>query len=547
VWNEDEGEEVGLGKEGFDDVAVDVGEAVVAALEAVGEAFVVEAEEVHDGGLEVVDVDLVFGDLEAHFVGGAVAEAAFDAAAGHEEGEAVGEVVAAEDFGGGGATFAEGSAAEFATPDDEGVFQETALFEVFDEGGNGFVGLRHFVGEAFGEAGAFAGAVEVPAPVEEVDEAGAAFDEAAGEEAVVREGGFAGFGAVGFEGFGVFLADVHDAGDAGLHAEGEFVLGDAGDGLGVAEFGGLEFVEVAKGVEGAAAEGAVHAGGVGDEEDGVAFGSALHALVNGGNEAGAPAGLAAGGLGAGGDEGDEAGEVLVVGAEAVGGPGAHGGAALAVVAGVEEELGGGVVELVGLHRVDETHFIGDGVEVRAGVGHPEAAVAVLLEGARGAHELGDAGGEGERATGEEGVGAGLVGVFLEGGFVVEEVEVRRAAGHGEVDDAFGFGGVVGELGCLGIGFGVEGVEGDGAEGEVAGAVEELTAGGQLEVFLVWGHERAANFLTGLTGFWGIAALRFPSGCLWQAVSLRSANGIGGEGDVTGRKKGGRKKGGFWFE
>ena len=91
-------------------------------------------------------------------------------------------------------------------------------------------------------------------------------------------------------------------------------------------------------------------------------------------------------------------------------------------------------------------------------------------------------------------------MFLEGGFVVEEVEVRRAAGHGEVDDAFGFGGVVGQFGLrildfgLRIGFGVEGVEGDGAKGEVAGAVEELTAGGQLEVFLVEGvHGRAAVF------------------------------------------------------
>ena len=156
------------------------------------------------------------------------------------------------------------------------------------------------------------------------------------------------------------------------------------------------------------------------------------------------------------------------------------------MAGVEEELGGGVIELVGLHRVDEAHLIGDGVEVRAGVGHPEAAFAVLLEGAGGAHQFGHAGGEGEGASGEEGVGAGLVVVFLKGGFVVEDVEVRRAAGHGEVDDALGFGGVVGEPGGLGIGLGVEGVQGNGAEGEMTGAVEELTAGGQLEAFLVDG-------------------------------------------------------------
>jgi hypothetical protein len=60
---------------------VDVSQSEVASLEAVGEAFVVEAEQVEDGRLEVVDVDLVGGDMEAEVVGGAVAEPGFDAAA----------------------------------------------------------------------------------------------------------------------------------------------------------------------------------------------------------------------------------------------------------------------------------------------------------------------------------------------------------------------------------------------------------------------------------------------------------------------------------
>ena len=46
-----------------------VGEAEVAALEAVGELGVVEAEQVQDGGVEVVDVDLVLDGVEAEFVG----------------------------------------------------------------------------------------------------------------------------------------------------------------------------------------------------------------------------------------------------------------------------------------------------------------------------------------------------------------------------------------------------------------------------------------------------------------------------------------------
>ena len=55
----------------FDEVAVDVGEAEVAALGSVGEAGVFDAHEVEDGGVEVVDVDGVFGDVVAEVVGGA--------------------------------------------------------------------------------------------------------------------------------------------------------------------------------------------------------------------------------------------------------------------------------------------------------------------------------------------------------------------------------------------------------------------------------------------------------------------------------------------
>jgi len=76
----------GLSGEGwFDEVAVDVGEAEVAALGSVGEAGVFDAHEVEDGGVEVVDVDWVFGDVVAEVVGGAEGEAFFDACAGEED------------------------------------------------------------------------------------------------------------------------------------------------------------------------------------------------------------------------------------------------------------------------------------------------------------------------------------------------------------------------------------------------------------------------------------------------------------------------------
>ena len=62
----------------FHDVAVDVGEAEITAGVAVGEAFVVDAEEVEHGGVEVVDAHAVFNGFEPEIVGGAVNGAAFE-------------------------------------------------------------------------------------------------------------------------------------------------------------------------------------------------------------------------------------------------------------------------------------------------------------------------------------------------------------------------------------------------------------------------------------------------------------------------------------
>ncbi len=74
------------GQNRFDDVPVDVGQAEVAALGTEGELLVVEAEAVHQGGLEVMDVDGIFHDVISQIIGGPVDGAGLDAAAGHPHG-----------------------------------------------------------------------------------------------------------------------------------------------------------------------------------------------------------------------------------------------------------------------------------------------------------------------------------------------------------------------------------------------------------------------------------------------------------------------------
>ena len=79
--------------------------------------------------MEVVDVDLVLDRFVAELVGAAEGLAPFHPAAGQPHAEAAAVVVASL------GPFGPGGAAEFATPDDESVFEETALFEVENEGG----------------------------------------------------------------------------------------------------------------------------------------------------------------------------------------------------------------------------------------------------------------------------------------------------------------------------------------------------------------------------------------------------------------------------
>jgi len=72
---------VGSRDQFFDDLSMHVGEAEVAAGVAIGELGVVEAHELEDRGVQVVDADPVLDGFEAEVVGGAMDVAAAHAAA----------------------------------------------------------------------------------------------------------------------------------------------------------------------------------------------------------------------------------------------------------------------------------------------------------------------------------------------------------------------------------------------------------------------------------------------------------------------------------
>ncbi len=439
----------GSGEEIADDLGVfDAGEALVEALVLEDEAAVINAEAVEEGGVEVVHVHRVFHDVVAEVIGLAVDGAGADATAGEPHGEVPGMMIAPVGFGGEFALGIDG-APEFAAPDDEGGIEETALFEVGDQGGAGLIGVEALIADGGGEV-----VVLVPSAMEDLNDADTAFDEASGEDGGVGEtAGAFHVGPVHFEGGIGFTGEIGEFGHAGLHAERHLVLGDPGLDFGITEGAMMPVVQFIEGIEHVTSVGGQDAGRVLEVEDGIAGAAEGDAGVAGGEEAGTPhageEGLTIAGGGEGGGEDDEGGEIIAFAAEAIGEPGADGGFAGDFTAGHDEGAGGVMIDGIGEDGTD----YGDVVDDAGGVGEdftdPGATAAVLMEG-----EAGGGDGEAFLTAGHgaqplvhaDGVGKVLVEVVLEPGFVVPEIDLGRGSVHVEIDDGFGLGGEVGEAG-----------------------------------------------------------------------------------------------------
>src|SRR5258706_5331382 len=84
-----------LGHDGFDDASVDVGQAEVAAIVAIGQFFVVETEEPQNRGVQIMDVDLVLDSASAKFVRRTISHSAFHSATRHPHAASAAIVIAA--------------------------------------------------------------------------------------------------------------------------------------------------------------------------------------------------------------------------------------------------------------------------------------------------------------------------------------------------------------------------------------------------------------------------------------------------------------------
>lgn len=208
-----------------------------------------------------------------------------------------------------------GGSSEFGAEDDDGIVEHTTLFEIDEQGSGTAIDFGGGTADVV-----FDGSVVVPIAMVELYEADTAFCHTTCQEAIGSEGSIATFGPVEVEGRGRFISQIHQIGNAGLHAKGQFILADPGSDFGVIEALLAESIQLVGGGDDIGLTLEVDTFGVSDVHDGVTDASEFDTLEFAGEEAGVPL---AGGDGlflsefAGGDHHHEAGEVLGGGAQAV--------------------------------------------------------------------------------------------------------------------------------------------------------------------------------------------------------------------------------------
>ena len=398
---------------------------------AVGEFFVVDAEQVQERGVHVVDVHLVLLGVEAVIVGGAVGEAAFHAGTGHPHGKAPRVVVAAVHAG----ALHGGCAAEFTAPQHQRVVEQPTRLEVGEQSGDGFIDLGGFFGVAFFEV-----AVLIPlylaVAVGNLHEAHAALGKAAGHQALPAE--ILGDGVVHsikFAGGLGFAGDVLNLRHRGLHAIGELEGIDAAFEHGVGRVGKMILIELLEEIELRAllAVGplwvfdVMHFGILGLEA-GVADGRA--AVVRG-QECAAPVVQAA--VGERGANGDEGRQVFVFRAKPVADPRAHARSHEVVRAGVQLEQRAAVGGVGAVRAVDETDVIDMPCDIGKQLADLVPALAIRLELPRRGKEVAGLG-KGDLRLGKR---QRFAVIALQQRLVLKSVHVRRTAFHEQENDALG--------------------------------------------------------------------------------------------------------------
>ena len=141
----------------------------------------VEAEEVQQRGVEIVDVDGVAGDVPAEVVGGAVNVSGVDAAARHPDRETA-RMMVAPIVGRGQLPLRIIGPPEFTAPHHQRIIQQPALFEIRYQSEAGLIDVFALPPDAARQA-----AVMIPSRMIELNKPDVALAQTAGQKTVGRE------------------------------------------------------------------------------------------------------------------------------------------------------------------------------------------------------------------------------------------------------------------------------------------------------------------------------------------------------------------------
>src|SRR5688572_9265215 len=143
----------------------------------------------HDGGVEIVDMDLVLRGIKAEFVGFAHCHAGLNAATCEPHRETIWMMIAAI-----AAALDHGGAAEFAAPNDQRFIEQATLLQILNQRCRSLVSIFAILLQIAHEV-----AVLIPCFMKKLNETNAALDQATGQQTIHREGRFAWLNAVHVE------------------------------------------------------------------------------------------------------------------------------------------------------------------------------------------------------------------------------------------------------------------------------------------------------------------------------------------------------------
>ena len=132
--------------------------------------------------MEIMNIHRIFGHVVAEIIGASIGHPPFEATSGDPLGKTAWMMITAVIIGRQLALRIIG-AAEFSTPDHQGIFEEPTLLEVSDQSGRCLVGFLALISNAPGEA-----SVLIPALMEELNETDSTLGQPSGQQAIGGEG-----------------------------------------------------------------------------------------------------------------------------------------------------------------------------------------------------------------------------------------------------------------------------------------------------------------------------------------------------------------------